>query len=122
MHENREPGSPSRPGFGRDGVGETSRASAQAGRSGKANNHNPDMNSREESDCAIVPMKLPNKEASASEEAAEGRAQTRKPGTGHSFPAQFAQPLVKGKRESNPMIDECRLPWLSRPSLGREFG
>jgi hypothetical protein len=31
----------------------------------------------EESDCAIVPMKLPNKEAKASAEAAEGRAQTK---------------------------------------------
>jgi RNA-directed DNA polymerase len=31
----------------------------------------------EESDCAIVPMKLPNKEAKSSAEAAEGRAQTK---------------------------------------------
>ncbi len=31
----------------------------------------------EESDCAIVLMKLPNKEAKASAEAAEGRAQTK---------------------------------------------
>jgi hypothetical protein len=31
----------------------------------------------EGSDCAIVPMKLPNKEAKASAEAAEGRAQTK---------------------------------------------
>jgi RNA-directed DNA polymerase len=31
----------------------------------------------EESDCAIVPMKLSNKEAKASAEAAEGRAQAK---------------------------------------------
>ena len=47
MHENRE----------------TSLASAQADRSGKANNHKPDMHTREESDCAVVPVKWPNQEA-----------------------------------------------------------
>jgi hypothetical protein len=61
MHENRE----------------TSLASAQADRSGKANNHNPDMYVQEESDCAVVPVKQPNKEAQASAEVAEGRAQTK---------------------------------------------
>ena len=61
MHENRE----------------TSLVSAQADRSGKANNHNPDMYAREESDCAVVPVKRPNKEAPASAEVAEGRAQTK---------------------------------------------
>jgi hypothetical protein len=38
MHENRE----------------TSLVPDQAGRSGKANNHKPDTNAREESDCAVV--------------------------------------------------------------------
>lgn len=61
MHENRE----------------TSLASARADRSGKANNRNPDMHAREESDCAVVPMKPPNKEAQASAEAVEGRARTK---------------------------------------------
>src|ERR1017187_5460813 len=61
MHENRE----------------TSLVPAQAGRSGKANNHNPDMYAREESDCAVVPVKRPNKEAVASAEVVEGRAQTK---------------------------------------------
>jgi RNA-directed DNA polymerase len=61
MHENRE----------------TSWAPAQAGRSGKANSHNPDMYAREESDCAAVPVKQPNKEAVASAEVAEERAQTK---------------------------------------------
>jgi RNA-directed DNA polymerase len=61
MHENRE----------------TSLVSAQADRSGKANNHKPDMNTREESDCAAVPVKRPNKEAIASAEVVEGRVQTK---------------------------------------------
>jgi hypothetical protein len=60
MHENRE----------------TSLASAQAGRSGKANNHKPDTYAREESDCAVVPMKQPNKEAIVSAEVVEEKAQT----------------------------------------------
>ena len=61
MHENRE----------------TSMVSAQADRSGKANNHKPDMNAREESDCAVVPVKRPNKEAIVSAAVVEGRAQTK---------------------------------------------
>jgi hypothetical protein len=60
MHENRE----------------TSLVSAQADRSGKANSHKPEAYAREGSDCTIVPVKQPNKEASASAEVAEGRAQT----------------------------------------------
>jgi RNA-directed DNA polymerase len=59
MHENRE----------------TSLAPAQAGRSGKANNHKPDTYAREESDCVVVPMKQPNKEAEASAEDVEGKTQ-----------------------------------------------
>jgi len=61
MHENRE----------------TSLVSAQADRSGKAKNHNPDMYAKEGSDRAVVPMKRPNKEAQASAEVAEGRARTK---------------------------------------------
>jgi len=61
MHENRE----------------TSLAPAQAGRSGKANNHKPDTYAREESDCAVVPVKQSNKEVGASAEVVEGRAQTK---------------------------------------------
>ena len=61
MHENRE----------------TSLVSAQADRSGKANNHNPGMYAKEESDCAVVPMKQPNKEARRSAEVAEGRVRTK---------------------------------------------
>jgi hypothetical protein len=45
MHENRE----------------ISITSARADRSGKANNHKPDMYAGEESDCAVVPMKNSNR-------------------------------------------------------------
>jgi RNA-directed DNA polymerase len=69
MHENRE----------------TSLAPAQAGRSGKANNHKPDTYAREGSDCAVVPVKQSNKEVVYSAEVVEGRAQTKEndaqPGT-----------------------------------------
>ena len=79
MHENRE----------------TSTVPAPAGRSAKANNHNADTYAAEESDRAIVPMKLPNQEATASAEAAEGRARTKendaKPST---------RPTLSGKRVS----------------------
>ena len=61
MHENRE----------------TSVAPAQAGRSGKANNHKPDANAREESDCVVVPMKQPNKDAAAAAEDVEERTQIK---------------------------------------------
>jgi RNA-directed DNA polymerase len=58
MHENRE----------------TSGASPQDGdRSGKVKSHKPDMHAAEESDDAIVPMKLPNKRAEAWAEVVEGR-------------------------------------------------
>ena len=59
MHENRETSGASR--VNRD-------------RSGKANNHKPDRYAAEESDDAVVPMKLPNKGAQASAEVVEGRA------------------------------------------------
>jgi hypothetical protein len=59
MHENRE----------------TSIAPAAAGRSGKAQSHNPDVYAGEESDSAVVPVKQPNKEVRISAEAVEGRAQ-----------------------------------------------
>ena len=60
MHENRE----------------TSGASSINGdRSGKANNHKPDVYAPEESHDAIVPMKPPNKGARASAEVVEGRGE-----------------------------------------------
>ncbi len=63
MHENRE----------------TSRVPAnKAGRSGKANNHNPDTHALEESDCAVVPMKQSNNGSTVDPaEVVEGRARTK---------------------------------------------
>jgi hypothetical protein len=81
MHENRE----------------TSLASAQADRSGKANNHKPDMNAREESDCAVVPVKRPNKEASVSAEVVEGRAQTKENDAGpNTSPTRSGERVSQG--------------------------
>jgi RNA-directed DNA polymerase len=59
MHENRETSGASR---------------SDRDRSGKVNNHKPDVYALEESHDAIVPMKPPNKEAQASAEVVEGRA------------------------------------------------
>jgi RNA-directed DNA polymerase len=51
----------------------------------------------EESDCAIVPMKLPNKEAKASAEAAEGRAQTKENDVElNTYPTQSGIRVSKG--------------------------
>ncbi len=81
MHENRE----------------TSLTSAQADRSGKAQRRNPGMNVREESDHAVVPMKTPNKEASASAEAAEERAWTKENvAEPHTSPTQSGERVSQG--------------------------
>ena len=81
MHENRE----------------TSLASAPADRSGKANSHKPDTHAREESDCAVIPMKQPNKEADVSAEVEEGRAQTKENGAEpHRRPIQSGERVSQG--------------------------
>src|SRR5271154_3366504 len=81
MHENRE----------------TSLVSAQADRSGKAKNHNPDMYAREESDRAAVPVKQPNKEAQASAEAVEGRARTEEnDAEPHTSPTRSGERVSQG--------------------------
>ena len=49
----------------------------------------------EDSDCAIVPMNLPNKEAKASAEAAEGRVQTTENDVEYHTP-----PTLSGERVS----------------------
>ena len=46
-------------------------------RSAKAINQTADVNVQEKSDCAVVPVNQPNKEARASAEVGEGRAQTK---------------------------------------------
>jgi RNA-directed DNA polymerase len=51
----------------------------------------------EGSDCAIIPMKLPNKEAKASAEAAEGRAQTKENDAQlNTEPTQRGEPVSQG--------------------------
>src|ERR1035437_6676033 len=115
MHENRE----------------TSLVSAQADRSGKANSHKPDAYAREGSDCAIVPVKQPNKEASASAEVVEGRAQTKENDAGPG-----TSPTLSGERVSKGqaacakwrcqefcvngfrLVDGFRLHWRPSPECG----
>jgi len=66
-------------------------------RSGKANNHKPDMYAGEESDRAVLPMKSPNKEAQASAEVAEGRARVKENlGPPHTRPTQCGSLRVPG--------------------------
>jgi hypothetical protein len=51
----------------------------------------------EESDCAILPMKLPNKEAKAFAEAAEGRARTKENDVQHhTYPTQSGIRVSQG--------------------------
>jgi hypothetical protein len=51
----------------------------------------------EDSDCAIVPMKLPNKEAKASAEAAEGRVQTKENDVQlNTYPTQSGDHVSQG--------------------------
>jgi len=81
MHENRE-------------ISSTPLSNDQ-GRSAKAINHNADVYVPEKSHCAVVPVNQPNKEAEASAEAGEGRAQMKE------NIAQFnMQPTQSGKRMS----------------------
>ena len=57
----------------------------------------------EGSDCVIVPMKLPNKEAKASAEAAEGRAQTKENDAQlNTGPTQSGAPVSQGFRRRAP--------------------
>jgi group II intron reverse transcriptase/maturase len=79
MHENRE----------------TSVAPANAGRSGKANSLKPGAHAAEESDCAVVPVKQPNKEGDASAEVVEGRAQTKE-----NHAKSGTSPTQRGERVS----------------------
>ena len=81
MHENRE----------------TSVVSARADRSGKVRNHKPGMYAVEESDRAEVPMKSPNKGASASAEVVEGRARTKENAVAsRRSPTQSGERLSQG--------------------------
>ena len=85
MHENRETSAVSR------GIGD---------RSGKALSRTPDMHAVEGSDRAVVPMKLPNKEAQlASAEVVEGRARSKKNVAElYTSPTQSGEVRVPGLR------------------------
>jgi hypothetical protein len=86
MHENRETSGASR---------------SDRDRSGKVNNHKPDVYALEESHDAIVPMKPPNKEAQASAEVVEGRARVKENiGLPHTPPTPCGTWRV-------PEIDRC---------------
>jgi group II intron reverse transcriptase/maturase len=66
-------------------------------RSGKAQSPTPDVYAGEESDRAVVPVKLPNKEAQASAEVVEGRARTKEnTSQSHMPPAQDGHGVSQG--------------------------
>ena len=82
MHENRE-------------ISCTSWTKEQD-RSAKAINRTADMNVREKSDCAVVPVNQPNNEGQEpSAEAGEGRAQTEE-----NIVQSHMRPTQSGKRMS----------------------
>ena len=64
MHENRE-------------TSESSRLNQSRDRSEKALRRTADRHASEESDCAILPVNLSNKEEQSSAEIGEGRAQAK---------------------------------------------
>jgi len=97
MHENRE----------------TSRAPERSGRSGKANSHKPDAHALEESDCAVLPVKQPNKGAETPAEVVEGRAQAKENVAGLD-----TSPTLCGKRVS-PGSGGVRQVRLTLPSKVR---
>src|SRR6202051_4614941 len=85
MHENRE-------------ISCTS-CSKEQDRSAKAINRPADMDVQEKSDCAVVPVNLSNKEAQASAESGEGRAQTKENIVqSHKLPTQSGKGLSQGLR------------------------
>jgi RNA-directed DNA polymerase len=64
-------------------------------RSAKAISRTADMNVREKSDCAVIPVNQPNKEGQPSTEAGEGRAQI-----GENTVPSHMRPTQSGKRMS----------------------
>jgi RNA-directed DNA polymerase len=83
MHENRE-------------ISRTS-CSKEQDRSAKAINQTADMHVPEKSDCAVVPVNQSNREARASAEAGEGRAQTKENIVqSHMRPTQSGQRVSQG--------------------------
>ena len=85
MHENRE-------------ISCTS-CSKEQDRSAEAINRTADMHVQEKSDCAVVAVNLSNKEAQASAESGEGRAQTKENIVqSHKLPTQSGKGLSQGLR------------------------
>src|SRR5207237_9874089 len=83
MHKNRE-------------VSRTS-CSKEQDRSAKAINQTADMHVLEKSDCAVVPVNQSNREAQASAEAGEGRAQTKENIVqSHMRPTQSGERMSQG--------------------------
>ena len=83
MHENREISS--------------APWSCGQGRSAKAINRTADTHVLEKSDCAVVPVNQPNKEAQALAEVGEGRAQTKENIVqSHKLPTQSGKGLSRG--------------------------
>src|SRR5215831_18830111 len=71
--------------------------SKEQGRSAKAINQTADMHVQEKSDYAVVPVNQSNKEAQASAEAGEGRAQTEENIVqSHKRPTQSGKGLSQG--------------------------
>src|SRR5258708_19178166 len=81
MHENRE-------------ISSTPWSEDQ-GRSAKATSRTADMHVLEKSDCAVVPVRQPNKGGQPSAEAVEGRAQTKE-----NIVESHMPPTQSGKRMS----------------------
>ena len=69
--------------------------SAEQGRSAKAINQTADMNVREKSDCAVLPVNQPNNEESSSAEVGEGRAWAKE-----NIVQSNTSPTQSGKRVS----------------------
>src|ERR1039458_9158618 len=83
MHENREISSTPLPN--------------DQGRSAKAINHNADVYVPEKSHCAVVLVNQPNKEAEASAEVGEGRAQMKENiAQSHMHPTQSGNCMSQG--------------------------
>jgi RNA-directed DNA polymerase len=85
MHENRE-------------TSEASRLNQSRDRSEKALYRTADRHVSEESDCAIVPVNLSNKEEQSSAEMGEGRAQTKENiDPSNMSPTQSGKPVSQGR-------------------------
>jgi RNA-directed DNA polymerase len=96
MHENRETSGTSRPNRDRD-------------RPEKANSRTAGRHAPEESDRAVVPMNLPNKEGQTSAEAGEGRARAKEnTAQSNTSPTQSGERVSQGLRGVRQVARERR--------------